>query len=384
MDSYGLNVDGSVFTLSDAVNKLQHRAGQLESEARSERMLLFALRDALRDIPTMFDWKYYQRVLRINPSSSLSIQSLTYNASSKQVTISDAESSVWPSDAAYGEVAIDGVRYSVASRTSDKVAVVVSGPSANRVGKAEWSRSTYQIPMVRRVHSLWEEGTTRPIDYISPQLIHERDSLHHYAGTPVFYTISAGARECSIRFSPAPSTTRPLVLSTSTAPAYPSVFRDATVCTGTAGSTTVTATAPKSKWIGSVIRLSANPTDPDDGRQKLIDGDYEWQAIVTGVSGNNLTVSSPLPRNVTDEYCIVSSVVDVSITMQTFFENLAYEYFCRSHRHDGLQDAMQITRMSQRDAQAADAIANRGDQMSVDIYRLWPIADLKYSWLTSP
>jgi hypothetical protein len=373
---------GNVLTLSDLVNKLQHRAGQLESEDRMERLMLYAIRDALRDLPSMYNWAYYKREFRINPSPTVSIQSMTYVASTGNATISSGEAVTWPADAIYGEVAIGNVRYKVVDVVSNKVAII-TGPRTDFTGMAEWSRAEYKIPGIRRIHTVSEEGTNRLIEYLTPQLIHQRELIYHSPGTPVHYTVSSGERECSIRFSPPPSAgTRMISISAGVSPAYPEVFRADAICNGVAGESSLTTTASK-KWIGAVIRLTAHPTDPDSGRQRIIDGDYEWQAVITDVQDNIVSLSAPLPKDLDDEFCIVSSIVDVAITKQTFFECLAYMYFCRSHRHDGLADAMKISSMTQREAQAADTIASRNSPIGLEISKYWPIEDLKAQWIAS-
>jgi len=351
-----------VITLSDMVAALEDRAGTFQDIASDSRKLTRAIRAALRDLPSLFDWSYFTRVYRFKTTAARSIASLVYDSVTGNATISNGETTTWPADAVYGEVKIGSVRCAIASRTDDKVVVIAisSRPAANSIGKATWSRSEFSIPEVRRIQSLWEEASYYRLEYMSPSDLHEYDSIRSSPASPVYFSVAGGARTASLRLSPSPLAEKSYRMIANIAPAPAEVFRDVATVTAMAGVRTMTITEAKPSWVGTVLRLTSNPGNADLGRQKIIDGEFaEWQAVIVGVSGTAVVVDAAPPGALAGVHGLVSSVVDVSVTMQTFFENLCYAYFCRNHRHDGLAEAMQIADMTQREAQAADSMANR-------------------------
>ena len=367
-----LGISESTSTLSDIVARLSDRAGTFEYDAgsgndpREQRRLIQAARSALRDIASVYDWRYYQAGFRIATSPSVSVTASSYVASTGTLTITSAQT--WPSDAIYGEVTIDGTRYPIATRVSDTVVVLTPSlkRQSNFTGSVQWTRSRYTTPLIRSIYGVWEEGPERRLQYLSPAEFRLREMSFPSGGTPVVFTIEHGNRDPYIAFSSAPSTEQSFMVAAKLAPPYPRIFRETAEIDGLIGEYTVECNDANETWVGTVVRVAPVGTGTDDAKEQAIlyDG-WGWQSLVVGVAGTVLTLYDPLPRSLSGELAIVSSPIDVSATMQTYYESLAYSRYCRNHKHDSIRDSTVIADADLMRAMEADAIANQTDRFTI-------------------
>lgn len=360
-------------TLSDLVAIMADRTLAYTNDDRSDRMLLRAARSALRDLPERYDWNYYQRTYRIITPALVQATQTVYDNSANTLTIDSGESTEWPSNATEGEVAFDGSRYPIDERVSAKVIKLGSGrPVADRSGSAQWSKSRYKLPAIRRIHGLWDEGPRRPIQYLPPVDFHARQTLYPFSGYAQTYTTIGGSNDSDIVFSQAPGNSEVFKISATFAPAYPKIFRETCNGSGTSGETTFTADCAKSSWVGAVVRSGS-------GLQDVIDGDFGWQALITNVSGTTVTVSDALNETLSNATLLISSPLDVSIPIQTYLEDLAYVHYCKVHGHEGINRAMSLEKDSLIHARSADSITNRSETARNDYATQIPLYDIMYA-----
>ena len=166
-----------------------------------------------------------------------------------------------------------------------------------------------------------------------------------------------------LKLSPPPSESKPYILSSSMRPAYPSVDRDWGSVTGSAAATTYTDPNAESNWVGCLVRIN---TDQSNNQESLLQGEYDYQAKITAVSGTTVTVDVALPVTYQNATSLVSSIVDIDQeAMQTYLLDLTWVHYCRNHKHDSLEQAIQLAKMSLQEAKRSDNKVNRSDVMTL-------------------
>jgi hypothetical protein len=353
---------GYLLTLSDIVERVGERIGGFDNDSRTIRMVRRAARDALRDLPLKSDWKYYIREYQIKTSGPVNLE-VVYTQSNRTAVVTSGDI---PDDATYGEIFIDGIQCKISSVSgSNLVLDANNNPGRNFTGSVVWSRSTYRIPKISKINGLWRIKNQFQLAYLSPSDLSSRNVAYDYAGTPVAYTIASSSvvGASDLHFAPQPDSIEFYRLSAIIAPSYPSVFQETGDATGSSGATTLTIPEATSGWVGCVIRAAPNSTD------KLTDlryGEHEWQSVVVGVSGSTVTVTNPIPEAFTAETVLVSSLIDIDLeVMQTYYEALVYEYYCRNAVNEQLPQAMAISSREYMLARGADAKANRSTSNNV-------------------
>lgn len=353
--------DDPVLTFSDIVERTGERVGGFDGDTRTIRMIKRAARDALRDISTKNDWKYYIRSYQISAVAPVDL-TVVYTQSTLEAVVS---AGTIPSNADLGELYIDSIRCKIESVSGSTITLDSNNnPGADFSGTATWSRSTYRIPRVTKVHGLWRLRSQYKVPYVSPQDVLARDVTFDYTGTPTAFTVSSksvlGAND--LVFSPAPGEAEEYRLSATVAPDYPSVFQATGLATAAADATTLVIPEATSAWVGSIIRAATSSAD------KLNDikyGEFDWQAVVVSVTGTDVVVDRAIPVEFAAETVLVSSLIDIDIeSMQTYYEAMVYEYYCRNSRNEDLEKAMQLARVLYMSARSADSKSNRSTYSS--------------------
>jgi len=95
----------AVLTLSDIVERTGDKCGGFDGDTRTQRKIRRAARDALRDLPTKSNWKYYTRDLWVQTSAQVGLE-VEYDHSALTAEVTDGD---LPSDAEFGELLVDGV-----------------------------------------------------------------------------------------------------------------------------------------------------------------------------------------------------------------------------------------------------------------------------------
>jgi len=375
--TWPLVIQSQPFTLSDAVARLAARSGMFdygENNTIDNRKLLRATRDALRDIASHYGWRYYNRFFRVTTDASVTVY-VTYTASTKNAEIdySDGQSLdengdpiVWPDNAQYGELLIDGKVVDVATRTDDENIALAAGQTEDFSGQVTWSRRRYPLPLVRNIKSVTEEATLRSLKAATFDFTVRQSLSMNSPGQPNSYSLEAGDREHSLTFSPAPTNALEYVLAATVAPSEARVFRDQVTITCAEDATSLVISNATEQWIGCVLRRGKQSAT--DKIEAIIYDEWEWEAYITGVSGTTVTISEAMERSASSELMLVSSPLDIAITAQTYFESLAYANYCRNHKHDSLEDAVALAERDLRQAQSADAISGESSKIwEIDI-----------------
>ncbi len=367
-------VASTALTFSDLTERLRHRTGNFSS-GQATQYLVRSVQDAVRMLPLKHSWKYFQREFRIITSASVG-HTITYTASNRQAVTTG----VWPADAADGELHIESIPYPVESRDSDtQLTLAAPAYQSDFSGSATWARESYLIPNIQRIHTLWQQDSERPIGYLEPAHFTERKLAYESPGTPVAYSFTYNSLqgETDISFSPPPSLSSPYIMSADIAPLRPVVHQDFGIANGSDGGTTLTIVGAKSKWIGSIIRTAISNNNDTDARSEIAAGNYEWQAVITNVSGDTVTVDTALAGAHTNDVFLVSSLVDIDQdVMLSYLDALALAEWRKNGTQKELDVALAMAKQAYYEAVAADAKASKAQRSSGTP---WHVTDIRYA-----
>lgn len=343
-------------TYSDVVARLMDRIGSSSSDIPEERKAKRAIRDALRDLPTKNAWNYYTREWQFF-TSPLAVLNITYTHSSRVAVVN---SGTIPSDVIYGHFFYNGIRCEVDSVSGSNLTLNSNAnPGENLTNvSVNWVRQHYPSPMVTKFLGLFRTNETRSMQYVSPSEITYRDIILD-SGVPVVYSVvnSSTLGRSDVVISPAPSTRQSYRASAIVAPSQPTVYREQGEASGGGGELTFTSPEATSAWLGCVVRAAPSSSNKLDD---IINEDWTWQAVITGVSGTTVTVDTALPVALDDEVILVSSLIDIDReSMQTYFESLAYTYYARNMSNKDREAAESLSLRLFREALAADSRADR-------------------------
>jgi len=346
-----------VLTLSDVVERAGDRIGGYQGgDSRTIRMLKRAARDALRDLPTKSDWKYYHRKFMIVTSDPVALE-LEYDHDTLTATVTDG---TLPDNVLLGELLIDEVWCKIASVDGSELVLDSNlNPGADYEGSATWNRATYRIPQLTKIHGLYRLKNQMMLTYATPGDLAARTAAYDNTGTPTQYTVSGssvmGAND--LTFAPIPDESEQYLLSAVIAPSYPSIFQDFGEATGSSGATSVTIPEATSGWVGCVVRAAPESSSKADD---LKYGEHTWQAVITEVDGTTITLSEGIPSAFDEETILVSSIVDIDLeTMQTYYEALVYAYYCRNAQNENMEKAEALANRLYMQARAADSKVNQ-------------------------
>jgi len=124
----------------------EHLSDVFEQEGKAvgslNRKLQRAIQLAYQKLPSLHDWAYYRR----DGSFSTSLptdHTIAYTASTGRVTIATG---TWDTDAVFGAIVFNNVRYAISRRISDTEIELEQGPVADYSGAARWQRFRYLLP----------------------------------------------------------------------------------------------------------------------------------------------------------------------------------------------------------------------------------------------
>lgn len=370
--------DQPIVTLSDLIVKIGARNGMGDGDTRMMRMITSSIRDALRDFPGKSAWRYYDRTFNFDTSAQVSL-TVTYVDSTRTATVT---AGVMPDDMELGEVLFEGKITAVES-VSGSTFVLRDHAGSDSSGTALWFRSAYTLPKIATMRRVMRDRNRQELGALQNEVVTKWMLAYNSPGTPVGYTLRAdstiGAND--IVLCPPPSTGERYVVSAVLAPKYPSVAQTFGVATGASAAFTMTSPQAKPNWVGAVVR--AAPTSSQK-TEDLTYADFEWQSVIRSVSSTTVTLYDALPSAFTAETILVSSPIDISLTpgIQTYFEAMCHEYYCRNFKHDGLADAIAVSSKLFMEARAADSMIDKSTPLWFGGNWPWVITDLRYGRLT--
>jgi hypothetical protein len=369
-----VSFDEPIVTMSDLSVRLAERNGIGDGDDRSMRKVHFAIRDALRDLPTKSNWRYYDRDFFIRTSASVALE-VTYVDSTKTATVT---SGTIPTDAVYGELSWNGFRSTILSVTGPTI-ILDDAIGDDFTGTATWFRSTYPIPKVGTLRRILRAENRQEILSAGNNDIVAWNVAYNQPGTPIRYTLKHDTitGTTDLLLSPPPAERIQYIVSALVAPPYPTLTQVFGAATGNSAATTFTCADAKANWIGALVRAAPSAADKPDS---LRYASFEWQALITNVSGTTVTVDTALPQAFASEPILVSSIIDIRLgPMQTYFEALCHEYFCRNYKHDGLAAAISISKQLYLEARGADSQIDHSTPLYSGPMWPWIMSDLQYA-----
>lgn len=364
----------NVFTYHDMVQRLTLRNGTTGSSDLELSRLKVAVDGAYRFLPTIHNWRFYNRRMVIQTEAPVTIDLISYDHTGgsyeRQVTITG--SSTWPANAVYGEVVIGGITYQVERRVSNTVITLraEANPGADTTSSSVvWVRSTYPFPTtVRQVQQVWRSSQVYRLKYSSPVEYPRQRKMFAQHGTPIYYTVMPSQDRLGSMdfvFIPPPGVVESYEIQVD---AIPSPLRnyevsgiDGDITSGTYLFEAPTGTGFKSSLVGSLFRISPSSSLPV-GLHLTIDGrdEFVWQSVVRRVvDEHTLELVEAAPETMTGRGWSISDVIDINpSTMLDYFESLCFEWFTRNNDHEQLPNAKRLSMEAFRVAVAAESTVN--------------------------
>ena len=352
------SVSETVLTYEDI---LHYMTSLLDGGARTKdlRMHKEVIQGSYRDISMGNEWQYYMDEGRIDMTTGYKESTVTYNATSKALTLTDGSKS-WPTWAKYGRLKIGDDIYNVKSRDSNTVLTLGDlAPTGNLSATSyELVRSIYQLP-----DDLWRLYDVAVMEsnwityYITPTEWQQRESYLSGSGQPWAWTIMKDPHEMnrwSLWVDPSPDTSEPLMFVYRRKPrtlrwAGTETKARTYTASGSSGNTTLTtSTALPSSMVGSVIRLTSDGTLATG-----LSGNnpYTEQHEIIGLSGTTVTLSGALDDNHSPSKIIISDPIDMSDTMlEAFKAQIEYRMARFSNDQRGTVQARKVADLELRRA----------------------------------
>ena len=336
-----------LFTYQDALEHLEATTlgGAMDSERRDFRS---AVLGAYPDLASRYDWLYYHTEHDIRLEATYSTGTITYNNTTKQVTIYDVDdvdetTSTWPTNATDGRIKINDVRYPIESRVSNTVIKLpddinpgvdiltvtpytindtkVTAVANKGTTTYTWLRSRYTLPAdfkdMDPPHAESSNLSQSPVslDGIMSFERHVRASAH----PPRWYAIGPdpnryGQMAMYVQYEP--NTAEGLRFFYRR---FPRRIKYSDSSTGTVSNSGTTVTLAgtgasfSSEMVGSVIRFGTSTTKPSGVRGL---NPWQEQRIITAYTdANTVTVDSAPSSTFSGVKYVVSDPLDLRPTM---------------------------------------------------------------------
>ena len=335
-----------LFTYQDALEHLEAHTlgGAMDSERRDFRS---AVLGAYSDLASRYDWLYYHTEHEIRLETQYSTGTITYDNSTKQVTIYDVDdaaetTATWPTNATEGRIKIDDVRYPIESRVSNTVIklpddinpgenISTTTPYVTNTTKVDagasrgtktytWLRSSYTLPAdfkdMDPPHTENSYFNQRPVS-LDSIMAFERH-IRASSNPPRWYAIGPdpnryGQMAMYVQYEPNEAEGLRFFYRR-----FPRRLKYSDSSTGTVGSSGTTVTASgnyfNADMVGSVIRFGSDGTTKPTGIRGL--NPWKDQRIITAYSSaTQVTVDSAPSVNHSGAKYVVSDPLDLRPTM---------------------------------------------------------------------
>lgn len=259
-----------IFTYQDAVDYLADTF-RITGKSKSQQLRAAkrAVDNALRRLPGMANWDYFDRRASLATSAKYDTGTITYDhtggSNENEVTLA---SGTWPSWAANGRIEISSVRYDVLKRVSDSVITLSSNynPGADVAAGTSYTlfRDEYTLPDdFAKIGELYDVAGDYTLTFVHPDEAHDIEESYGSPQQPSWYTIRASNSQYGRKvlvLSPAPSTARTysFIYVARPLPIRIYEFAEQTVTiTSNTTATFATGVVLPTDCAGAVIRLSA-------------------------------------------------------------------------------------------------------------------------------
>lgn len=335
------------FTFADAIEHLnQFAAGNLGT-GQAELRFRQSVDSAYRQLTEERNWHYLYRWDPIFLDAPYTTGTLSYNATTREVTLSGG---TWPTWAVYGGLrGLDGDKMMlVESRTSNSVIVLDEdfAPTSNTTAD---SYALYHTEYIldddfQALVRTWDRDGVWRQAYVPHADWAMLTSLVEQSGQPIVWSISEARRTLhrwSIYFYPPPDTSRRfdmIVKRRARALQWTGTESVATqgrvAVSGTAVSqvSSTYATAFRDDMVGSIIRFTVdNDANYPDGRFGRNPYRYEGR-IKSVTSASALVLESSLGATLTSALYRISDPIDINPSMQEAFLRGIELQWCQSAR----------------------------------------------------
>jgi hypothetical protein len=336
----------SFLTFSDTVDHVLDQVVGGDASARNLRQAKRAVSEAVEELASRRDWRYYFRPDLIETVAPYDTGTIAYTASTRTVTLTGG---TWPTDADEYALVVNGTRYGVESRTSGSVIILRDGdsPTADIASGTSYTlvKDSYLLPeTVHKIDYLYDTlAPGRMVPMVSPDSILRERRLVKIVAYPLMYSVFRHEKyhgRMAIHFAPSCSTDRQYAYMALHRPSLPTIYQvgSGTTATVLANSTTVTTSAASTltaAHAGCVIRFgdaSNAPTGPYgyvDGTVNVAAFESVLQTYLTTTTFGMET--SPTSALTTVKY-MVSSLIDIAPTMRNALLRLAEAKFSPTDR----------------------------------------------------
>lgn len=382
-----VSYEQELFTFQDAVEHVLD-VFEIPRDARNTRMATRAVLKAHRVLPTLHTWPYYQRqcvVQTVAPYSTGTVSfDLTGGAYECLVTLA---SGTWPDWAGYGTLKLVNVNYPVLQRIDDTRITLDSRrhPLADLTAQAYTIfRARYPLPLdFRRRDRVFDPISLRELSAVGGGEANAMSVLLRGYGSPYQTTIVEDERHLgglALQLNPSQNqaSTFAFLYERSPRPLVTQKYATGTITT-TLDSAAITGsgTAWTSAMIGSILRISADETEPQGvvGSIETTDlNPFAYQRVVMSVtSATALAVDQTIPEAASGRGYTLSDPVDVQfVSMLDVFLRFAEAEFARLTSREDVMKRQQWAQ-AQLDI-ARDAVRSSTSIQSANI------SDMEYGY----
>ncbi len=309
-------------TWHDAVQQVLETVGGQKSGGRNIVQAKLSVQQAIQQLVTERDWRYYYSPHRILTSAQYDTGTIAYDhtggSSERLVTLS---SGTWPTWAEYGTLLIDSVPYEVHTRVDDTTLTLTEAknPQADVASGTSYTlyRESYTLPegyeSLVRVDRLndWD-GCYLPPDQFQAM----RESLE-FSGQPRYFTVMADQKDPSrlaFWLYPGPQSQETFDFLFKRRPVSLRVYDYSTsTVTVSVGMRSVTGANSvfTSDMAGAVIRFGAASSKPE--RLEATENQYDHEAVIDSVeSATGLTLKTNAAKASSGVAYRISSRLDVA------------------------------------------------------------------------
>lgn len=352
----------TLWTFQDAVERVLDTFDV--SGGRNLRQAKEAVLSVNRDLGGWHDWQWLMTDHWFRTSAAYDTGTIEYTASTRTATLTGGS---WPSDAEYGELVIDNLRYPIES-VSGQDAVLKSGPApADDIAAGtsyRWVRTEYESPStIRKNLDMVDRNTSTPwpVMYIreSDAMYLDRTIWSRYTTTapdleltfpyfrqPRWWTVGRNDKYdsgFSIKFAQVPLEERLYQATFWRDPrrlkVYSVACSDLTVAADDTAVTSATSVFT-SDHVGALLRFSSSATAPTPlqggiGTSNPVNP-FAFQAVIESVaSGTAAVLATAAPESAANVAGIISDPLDIDHElMLSMFLAAAEAAFAKRQRHE--------------------------------------------------